>query len=403
MKFIKRYPKSLWVLAIGMMINITGASFLWPLNAIYMTQQLGQTLSTAGMILMFHAGAGIFGNLLGGFLYDRIGGKWTIMLGVFIGMACVFSLAFFQAWPFYVTILIILGFGNGMVFPAMYAMAGGVWPEGGRKSFNVIYVSQNLGVAVGSALGGIVAQVSFTIVFIVNGLTFLIFMAIIWFGISERLALQPRAEVLIDLQTEEQAASRRLARRGFISLLILSLGFMACWVTYVQWQTSISVYMQELGFSLPSYSLLWALNGLLIILVQPFSTFITERVLPSVRSQLLIGVVIFIISLLVLSQQEAYSGFVMGMIIMTIGEIFIWPAVPTAAHELSPKGKSGFYQGVVGSSATAGRMLGPLVGGLLFELYNPQFMLYGMVLFCMVAFLCFSFYDHLLKGRKEDK
>jgi MFS family permease len=85
------------------------------------------------------------------------------------------------------------------------------------------------------------------------------------------------------------------------------------------------------------------------------------------------------------------------MVIMTIGEIFIWPAVPAAAQDLAPVGRSGFYQGVVGSAATAGRMLGPLAGGILFEMYNPQIMLYGMVLFCGLAFICFAFFDRLLK------
>jgi MFS family permease len=400
MNFIKKYPKNLWILAIGMMINITGASFLWPLNTIYMTQQLGQTITTAGMVLMFHAGAGIIGNLLGGTLYDRIGGKWTILLGGLFGTACVFSLAFLNTWPFYVSLMIILGFSNGMVFPAMYAMAGGVWSEGGRKSFNVIYVSQNLGVAIGSALGGLVAQFSFTLVFLVNGLTFLGFIALIWFGVSERLALQPRAEALNDTEAESMDISRRLAKKRFTSLVILSLGFMMSWISYVQWQTSISVYMQDLGFSLASYSLLWTVNGLLILLAQPFSSLITERVLPSVRAQLLTGVVIFVFSLLILSQQQFYTGFIIGMVIMTIGEIFIWPAVPTAAQDLAPAGRSGFYQGVVGSSATAGRMLGPFIGGMLFEVYNPQIMLYGMVLFCGVAFICFSFYDRLSTSKK---
>ena len=40
----------------------------------------------------------------------------------------------------------------------MFAMAGSVWPEGGRKAFNAIYVVQNLGVALGATIGGYVAK-----------------------------------------------------------------------------------------------------------------------------------------------------------------------------------------------------------------------------------------------------
>ncbi|GAA0354178.1 MDR family MFS transporter [Bacillus horti] len=406
MKLIPEYPKALWILALGMLINITGASFLWPLNSIYMTQELSQTMSTAGFVLMLHAGAGVIGNLLGGFLYDRYGGKKTILYGIILATGSVFCLALFHHFLVYVGIMILLGFSNGLVFPSMYAMAGGVWPEGGRKTFNVIYVFQNVGVAIGSAIGGLVAQFSFTIVFFVNGLFYLLFLAIIWFGINERIAVQPRAEMKgIGQDNGENAidqTQRILQRRGLISLGIISFGFLACWITYVQWQTSVSVHMQGLGMSLSSYSLLWTINGGLILLAQPFTSFLTEKVLPTVKSQLLTGIVLFFISLYILSQTEIYSGFLMAMIIMTIGEIFIWPAVPTAAQELAPKHKVGFYQGVVGSAATGGRMLGPLIGGFLFEAYNVQIMFYSMILICGIGLICFITFDWV-KREKKDK
>jgi MFS family permease len=388
-----KYPKSLWILSIGMIINITGASFLWPLNAIYITQELGKTVSIAGMVLFFHAGMGVVGNLLGGFLYDRIGGKLTILSGITIGTAALFTLAFYNDWTVYLILMMILGFSNGITFPAMYAMAGGVWPEGGRKAFNVMYVSQNLGVAIGSALGGLVAQFSFTYVFIVNGFTFIIFFAIIWFGISKKIELQPRVDVLAVEATTN--APKVFFQKGFISLLILSIGFTACWIGYVQWQSTISVYMKGLGYTLSSYSLLWTINGAIIILAQPLSTWITTHYLKTIRAQLIVGILIFMLAMLLMSGQQAYIAFVMAMVIMTIGEIFIWPAVPTAAQALAPSGRTGLYQGIIGSSATAGRMVGPLIGGLLFDLYTAQVMFLGMFAFCIISLLCFVAYDRV--------
>ncbi|WP_202080736.1 MDR family MFS transporter [Caldalkalibacillus salinus] len=396
MRFVPSYPKELWILAIGMFINITGASFLWPMNAIYMTQVLGQSLSTAGTVLMLHAGAGMLGNLLGGNLYDRIGGKRTVLLGVGLGTLSAFSLSLANEWHIYIALMIALGFGNGVVFPAIYAMAGWVWPEGRRKSFNAIYVFQNVGVACGTAIGGLVAQISFTYVFIVNGLTFLIFISIVWFGIQSHNATQLRdGEV-----TRETNASRpKHLGNGYLSLFILSLGFMACWMSYVQWQTSISVYMQELGFTLSSYSVLWTINGLIIILAQPFNAYITKVWIPSVKAQLATGVFIFIGALVLLSQTNVYSGFLIAMVIMTIGEIFIWPAVPTAAQDLAPIGRKGLYQGVVGSAATAGRMLGPLVGGYIFEIYHAQVLFYSMIAFCVLSMVSFMVYDLSFKSK----
>ena len=40
-------PKHIWLLVIGTVINVTGASFLWPLNTIYMHNELGKSLAFA--------------------------------------------------------------------------------------------------------------------------------------------------------------------------------------------------------------------------------------------------------------------------------------------------------------------------------------------------------------------
>ena len=42
------------------------------------------------------------------------------------------------------------------------------------------------------------------------------------------------------------------------------------------------------------------------------------------------------------------------MIILTFGEMFVWPRVPTIANYLAPEGKQGQYQGVVNSASTVG-------------------------------------------------
>ena len=77
--------------------------------------------------------------------------------------------------------------------------------------------------------------------------------------------------------------------------------------------------------------------------------------------------------------------FIVAMVIVTFGEMFVWPAVPTIASQLSPKGREGFYQGIVNSFATMGRMFGPFFGGVLADQYGMQVML-----FILTAFMIFQ-------------
>lgn len=60
-------PAKVWLLIIGMALNVTGSSFLWPINTIFIHEHLGKSLTVAGIVLLLNSGAGIIGNLTGEF------------------------------------------------------------------------------------------------------------------------------------------------------------------------------------------------------------------------------------------------------------------------------------------------------------------------------------------------
>ncbi|MGG5252610.1 MDR family MFS transporter [Neobacillus sp. SM06] len=389
-------PRAVWLLVIGMAVNVTGNSFLWPLNTIYIHDSLGKSLSVAGIVLMLNSAASVLGNLVGGSLFDRIGGYRSILLGIGIALLALIGLTLWHGWPQYVVFLIIIGFGTGIIFPAMYAMAGSVWEEGGRKAFNAIYVAQNLGVAIGSSLGGIVADYSFQYIFLSNTLLYIVFLLIAVFGYKG-----------MSVQAGKRTASKpaKLSfknNRNLRALIILSIGYLLCWVAYVQWSTTIAAYTQQINISLTQYSLLWTLNGAFIVLGQPVIQLFIKHFAKTLKIQMMAGIFIFILSFLVASFADAFAGFVAGMVILTIGEMFVWPAVPTVAFDLSPKGREGFYQGIVNSTATGGRMVGPLLGGMLVDLYGMSMLFLVLIgLFILSLFTTVSYDRGLTEGENE--
>ncbi|MEH7437607.1 MFS transporter [Neobacillus drentensis] len=385
-------PRALWLLIIGMAVNVTGSSFLWPLNTIYIHDHLGKSLSVAGVVLMLNSAASVIGNLYGGSLFDKIGGYKSIILGIGITLAALIGLTFWHGWPAYIVFLTIIGFGSGVVFPAMYAMAGTVWVEGGRKAFNAIYVAQNLGVAVGAALGGIVADYSFQLIFLANTIMYIIFLLIAVFGYKgiSTASAKPISD------TDGPVVKNR---NNLQALLILCIGYLLCWVAYVQWSTTISSYTQEINISLSQYSLLWTINGAIIVLGQPLLNGVLKRLSSSLKLQMLIGIGIFIVSFIVAGKANAFSGLLVAMIILTIGEMFIWPAVPTVAFNLAPKGREGFYQGIVNSTATGGRMIGPLLGGIIVDVYDISALFIVLIGLFIIAIVTTLIYDRTLKTK----
>ncbi|NCJ13997.1 MFS transporter [Staphylococcus pseudintermedius] len=380
-------PKEIWWLVIGMAINITGASFLWPLNTIYMNEELDKSLSTAGLVLMVNSFGMIVGNLLGGTLFDKLGGYRTIMLGTIVSLCATILLNFFHGWPWYAIWLIMLGFGGGMIIPAIYAMAGAVWPQGGRQTFNAIYLAQNIGVALGAALGGFVAELSFNYIFMANLAMYVIFFFIALFQFN----MDYQATVKHQETLENVAHIQN--KKHFTALILLCVMFALCWIAYVQWQTTIASFTQSIGISMSQYSLLWTVNGVLILVGQPLILPIIHLIKGQLKKQLYFGLIVFILSFFVTSFATSFSIFVVGMVIMTFAEMFVWPAVPTIANNLAPKGREGVYQGIVNSASTVGKAFGPLVGGILVDVFNMQIMFLSMIGLLVIAMAFLTIYD----------
>jgi MFS family permease len=396
---LRAYPKILWLLAAGCFLNIGGLSFLWPLNSIYIHEHLGRPLAVAGLVLLLHSAGASIGQLTGGMLFDRFGARPVLLTGLICSASLIAIPGFVEYWPLYVTVMFLFGFTASLVSPAMFALAAKAWPEGGRRAFNFLYVANNLGVAAGTAVGGIVAAHSFNLAFLSAAGTMVVFLCFVFVFIRDPKPL--RAPDASQARNEQAAASELnpapASREPEPAIPWLPIGslFTGCvvlWIVYVQWQSSIAVTMQE-NYTLAEYSRLWTLNGLVIFLGQPLIAAVV-RWFKTLASQLFLGVTLFFLCyLLLLTNHEQYGVFIAGMVLLTLGEMLLWPVIPAAVAQLSPPSRTGFLQGFIGSGTTVGRMLGPLCGGLLFDHTSFQVLLTVMTALLAVPVLCFVVYS----------
>ena len=387
-------PKQVWFLIIGTFVNTVGNSFLWPLNSIYIHDYLGKSLTVAGIVLMLNSLAGVFGNLVGGWLFDKLGGYKTILIGVLFNLAALVCLVIWHDWPQYVILLMMLGFSGGMVFPAMYALAGSVWPDGGRRAFNAIFLANNVGVAIGPAIAGIIADINFEYVFVANLAAYMLFFIVVMttFKRFDSNALTPKKTIAESTGQQD--------RVSLLSLLILSVSLVFCWLSYSQWAATISSHTQGLGISLSQYSLLWTINGFLIVGVQPLIRPLVKYWEHKVKHQLIFGLVLMAVSFVIVAIAGDFKMFVAAMVILTLGEVFFTPVIPMIASKLAPKGKEGFYQGLVNSASTIGRMLGPLFGGMMVDHYGMQVLAIVIAGILIIAIIPCLLYDSPLRRSK---
>lgn len=381
---LTRYPRALRVLVPSTVMLVAGYSIIWPLTTVYVHDALGRSMTTAGIILMLQSAANLLGNLIGGSLFDAFGGRRTFLLGVAFSLAAALLLIVRHGFDAYLVLMITLGLGIGLVYPCIYAYAAIVWPAGGRRAFNAIYVAQNVGVAAGSLLGGLLAQIRFTLSFAATALLFfLLLLTAIWGFRGEAWHATPGPRT---------SQPTHKPRAPILAPLLLAGGLFLDWTAYVQWQTTIPADMLRLGIPLSRYSLLWTINGGLILLGQPLSGWIASRA-PDIQRQVLLGNGLFIAAFVLLTRTFDYAGFVAAMALSTVGEMIVWPAVPAAADMLAPGNRRGLFQGMISGAASSGRMIGPLLGGFLYDRMQPQLLfgtMAGLFVLGLLVFLAYG-------------
>ncbi|WP_152395619.1 MDR family MFS transporter [Paenibacillus guangzhouensis] len=357
----------------------TGLTLVWPINTIYMHEQFGGTISTAGLVLLLNSGAAFVGNLVGGILFDRMGGRLPVLCAI-AGSACtVAAMGFAHDLYSYAVLLTLLGLFSGLVYPILNAMAVTGCPGEEQRAVNILFVSQNVGMALGAALGGFVANLSFQFVFLGNALLYMVF-----FVLFASLIRQPhqRHRASIRPSVRRQRGGGLWSSGSGRAVITACIGFAISWLCYSQWSAVVPLHAKAQGISFALYSLLWTVNGGLILLSHPLKTWLIRRFQITLQTQIRWGTFFFTAGLLLVGFADSYPQFVLAMVIMTCGEVLVFPAVPAWMVESTDEYARGKVLGACAASSTVGRMLGPWLGGLVYE------GLPGHSVFTIAAMIC---------------
>ncbi|WP_341779885.1 MDR family MFS transporter [Levilactobacillus sp. HBUAS70063] len=359
------------ILSATLLLN-AAAACMWPLTTVYMHNELHQTLTLAGIALLGMSLCMILGNWLGGWLFDN----WSPFKSAVVGTLCSFIpmliLIFFHGWPIFGIMLLFIGLGDGIVMTVVNSFAANVTSISSRKVFNYLYIGMNLGV-VGTLMVGYLMDHGVQLVFIAASICYTALLLIIL------------ADFRMKITTKTQHHQHKAAKPAQFNLIWLIAVMVFClYMSYTLWESVISVHMTNLGISFEHYSLLWTLNGLMIVFGQPIANRLGEYF--KMSSQIAVGSLIFILSFLILVFAKTYAMFVLTMVILTIGEMIGFPGIPAWIDKLAGDNDKGKFQGIYNMAISFGRAIGPLYGGLLIE-YGSYRDLFGSVTLLMLLAL----------------
>lgn len=162
-----RLPRALLPLYAGTVVTRMG-TFVVPYLTIYLSQQRALSLSATGQVIAAGGAGLLLGNVLGGWLCDRLGRKPVLLLGLVVNVLGLAALAAgLPSSSAYGLALAVASVGAGMYPPAASAWIADLTADDQRqRAYTIHYVCINVGVGLGPLLGGVLAAASFRWLFV---------------------------------------------------------------------------------------------------------------------------------------------------------------------------------------------------------------------------------------------
>jgi MFS family permease len=403
------FDRAVLVLAVGDLVASFGFSLVFPFLTIYLTTVVGATATQSGLVLGLYSITSIGSNAAGGWLADRFGRR-RVMIGS-IALTSLVIMAMGQARDLtgVAVLTLALGIVDPAFVPAARAAVADVVPEQRRpRAYGLLGVAASVGWIAGPSIGAGLATFGYPLLFTISGAVLLAYTAILVVALPETRpvplppatedsghpvdvvhgavlheglgALDPhhapggttgrRRPGLAPLDgsgpdgSARQGPGLRGARAQFLAFLAIAVVIHA---TTFQWVATLPIHAtRDLGVSTSTWGLLFALNGILIVMFQLRVTTLSERwAKPATMAA---GMGAYALAYLAVGAAGipglatvALAGVVM---LATTGEMLVFPVEPAYVSDLSPVSLRGRYQGAFGAAAGLGSGIGPPLGGL---------------------------------------
>ena len=352
------FPRTYWVLWGGMLVNRLGGSVFFLLS-IYLTRERHLSTEMTGLVMALYAAGGVFAGPIGGVLTDHFGRRPTLLLGTGFAGTLMLALGSARSNALIVALAPLLGFFPDLCRPPLQAaVADVVAPARRARAYGLLYWALNLGFGGAAALGGVLAEHSFGLVFVIDALTTFAYGAIVFVGVRETRpasaspSVHRRSLASAALGWIEPFRDRRF--RHFVATQLLLL------VAFVQVIVALPLDMRAHSLGTRQLGFLLGLNGIFIVVAQPLALRFLGRF--DDTKWLIAGASLCGVGLGANALAGGASGYVAATALWTLGEVGFSTAAPTLVAAMSPPHRRGVYQGAFQLAWGLSTMVAPIIG-----------------------------------------
>ncbi|WP_293913589.1 MFS transporter [Deinococcus sp.] len=345
----RRFPGGFWVLWTGTLINRSG-EFVVPLLGFYLSQR-GFTVTQVTLVLSVLGVGRFFAEPLGGALTDARGPRLTMLLALFGGALALLALG--NAGTYLWTVAGVLSFSllSSLYKPAASTAVAELTSGPLRaQAYNLLYWAINVGASLAPLLGGVLAAVSYRLLFMLDAATMAVYGALI----AWRFRLPRR----VRLAGPTPRTPSRLPRDPLLwSMMLAALLFAT---TYQSYRLLALVFAAQ-GYSPVQYGQALALNGVLVVVLGlPLGHWVGRGNRPRAQA---VGALLLGLGFALHGFAHSLGVHLLAIGIWTLGEIVSYSIGKSVVAELGRREVRGRYIGLMGSMSGLGTFTGPLLGG----------------------------------------
>ncbi|MCF8553454.1 MAG: MFS transporter [Candidatus Nanopelagicales bacterium] len=355
----------------GALLNSLGSGLTLPILIVYLNQVRGFSLTAASLILSWMAITGLAFSPISGHLVDKFGPRRIMLIAILIEAVATVSWAFVNSITDALLVGALSSLGHAAIWPTQTTMmARMVNKEFRAKFFGLQFMMLNLGLGLGGIFSSLIVSVddpaSFTRLYVLDAMTYLIFFGFIYTlrGIGDQIE-KPQAEIDNDGGYRQVLADHIFMRLAVAKLLLVTFG-------YASLDAGLPTLLTLYGdLSVKALGPIWAVNTGVIVLGQ---IFVINRLEGRSRVRLMFGISLIwsvawiIIGLSVsLDPKATFALAAIGVGIFALGEM-IWSSVgPTLTNELAPEHMRGRYNSVDGLIWVFAGAIGPALSGIMLQ------------------------------------
>ena len=399
----KGLSQEVWWLALITLINRAGTMVI-PFLSLYLTKSLGfQRMDVAWIMSAFGLGS-VVGSWLGGKLTDQIGYYKVMIFSLlttglfFIGLQYLTTIVSFSIGLFLVMLV------ADSFRPAMFvALSAYSKPENKTRSVTLIRLAINLGFSAGPAIGGlIIGSLDYGGLFWVDGITCIV-ATFVLINVLNPKSSKP----LDDVKTENPKSAYK--DRAFIIFLFAMMLF---GVVFLQYFSTMPIYYNEVHhLSEVDIGLILGMNGFIIFIFEMPLIKWLENTSFTKSGLMLFGAILTGLSFIILNLTSWVGVLIIGMLLMTFGEMIAFPFSNAFAMDRAKKGNQGEYMALYSIAFSIAHIFGHNAGlqmtdKLGFE--NTWYIITGLAAICV--FLLFALRQYLnakkrlkVKEREQEK